>query len=968
MAKYSNTKAKINEKITTNSVQAITGNILNDVLQTMVDSLGADYQFGGLVQPGSTFTAGEQPVVFLATTPGTYTNFGGLVVADGEVALLVWSGTAWSKQIPDIATRTEVSQLGQYENNPEWVRVITDVNGKVLFGIRADGSIEWGSGVPAPVKDWVNQQIADLSLDEYDKIVAFLGTLIDGQPLSTLLADITTQLAGKANTSDVIAALGLKVDKIVGKGLSTNDFTNEHKELVETQELFLSDEWAEVTTDADGKVLEGIRKSGERVFGLMPPQVSELVEQAESTLDAKIDTVKQEINRPLFQRVSIIGDSISTFAGYSLDPQYPYGDVVSVEDTWWHQVIEGLDGALEQNMSSSGSTASNYNVGFSSRVDKIGTPGLIFIALGTNDSANNIEIGTIDYDAPDYDLSKFAPAYIKGMQDLKASHPTAKVVCLIFKMTDSYANVIKDVAEHYGALAVDLRDCTNGYLIDTVHPNKQGMSNAAAESLGAINYGLIGKANDLNLRTPGLIEDIEGRIEIKTDTNGKIISYRTSEGKLVENVGIKTKSVEAENIDSIQAITDEVLYVERPEFAEMHFTGVLPTDLSPQRTPTTLELDFVVNHKTIFRIPCTLAIQGQGTAAIVHSNYTFEPLNSNYDALSIKFGDLIETDSFHLKGFYTDRTKSVELGGYRWYGDMMMYTGYPYNKVNNIPSNTSITATYTKDIIDIADAKYHPDGFPVAFYINENFYGIYILKLKKTRQNYAMQKSQKKQIFLDAKIDNEHPAPLYVPFDYSCWDLKNPKIKNYEEGMPITDATVMASINHLFEFTNDLDTKWADYADYIVLPHWICFLLFEEIICNLDCQSGNYNLLTWDGEHWSIIPWDIDRSFVQGQDEHIVDFTVNSFLLTDTFWTKFRRYYSDEIRAFYTKLRNNGFLDAGNILSYYKRAVSNVPRELYKQDYEMYGDYKTNCIMSMEVIATLLKNKLDYLDTQWLND
>ena len=113
MAKYSNTKAKINEKITTNSAQAITGNILNDVLQAMVDSLGADYQFGGLVQPGSTFTAGEQPVVFLATTPGTYTNFGGLVVADGDVALLVWSGTAWSKQTPDIATRTEVSQLGQ---------------------------------------------------------------------------------------------------------------------------------------------------------------------------------------------------------------------------------------------------------------------------------------------------------------------------------------------------------------------------------------------------------------------------------------------------------------------------------------------------------------------------------------------------------------------------------------------------------------------------------------------------------------------------------------------------------------------------------------------------------------------------------------------------------------------------------------------------------------------------------------
>ena len=138
MAKYSNTKAKINEKITTNSAQAITGNILNDVLQAMVDSLGADYQFGGLVQPGSTFTAGEQPVVFLATTPGTYTNFGGFVVADGEVALLVWSGTAWSKQTPDIATRTEVSQLGQKVSAETFSDLSQIIEGKYL---NQDGSL-----------------------------------------------------------------------------------------------------------------------------------------------------------------------------------------------------------------------------------------------------------------------------------------------------------------------------------------------------------------------------------------------------------------------------------------------------------------------------------------------------------------------------------------------------------------------------------------------------------------------------------------------------------------------------------------------------------------------------------------------------------------------------------------------------------------------------------------------------------
>ena len=111
--KYDTLKALVNAKVYENTEQEITAGDMNNVLQSAIASLGAHYQMGGLVSPNDKITVGDEPVVFLATTPGTYTYFGGLVVADGEVALLVWSGTAWSKQTPDIATRTEVSQLGQ---------------------------------------------------------------------------------------------------------------------------------------------------------------------------------------------------------------------------------------------------------------------------------------------------------------------------------------------------------------------------------------------------------------------------------------------------------------------------------------------------------------------------------------------------------------------------------------------------------------------------------------------------------------------------------------------------------------------------------------------------------------------------------------------------------------------------------------------------------------------------------------
>ena len=114
MSEYSSLKATINAKVKTNNNQEITGSIINSVLNAMVDSLGAGYQFMGVAtptNPGSA-QAPDYKCFYLATTPGTYTNLGGLIVADGEVAILKYD-TSWTKEVTGIATAESVSQLGQ---------------------------------------------------------------------------------------------------------------------------------------------------------------------------------------------------------------------------------------------------------------------------------------------------------------------------------------------------------------------------------------------------------------------------------------------------------------------------------------------------------------------------------------------------------------------------------------------------------------------------------------------------------------------------------------------------------------------------------------------------------------------------------------------------------------------------------------------------------------------------------------
>ena len=112
MSNYSSLKATINANVKQNGNQEITGAIMNSVLNAMVDSLGAGYQYKGVATPATNPGTPDYNVFYLASEAGTYTNFGGLVIGDNEVAALVYNGS-WTKQTTGAATASEVSQLAQ---------------------------------------------------------------------------------------------------------------------------------------------------------------------------------------------------------------------------------------------------------------------------------------------------------------------------------------------------------------------------------------------------------------------------------------------------------------------------------------------------------------------------------------------------------------------------------------------------------------------------------------------------------------------------------------------------------------------------------------------------------------------------------------------------------------------------------------------------------------------------------------
>jgi lysophospholipase L1-like esterase len=106
-----------------NNDNQITGDIMLSVLLTMINSLGAEYQFVGVAGPTTNPGTPDQKVFYIASKAGTYVNFGGIVVNSGEVAIIKGSGSSWSKEVTGAAAFADV-----YKRLVDCVTRATSVN------------------------------------------------------------------------------------------------------------------------------------------------------------------------------------------------------------------------------------------------------------------------------------------------------------------------------------------------------------------------------------------------------------------------------------------------------------------------------------------------------------------------------------------------------------------------------------------------------------------------------------------------------------------------------------------------------------------------------------------------------------------------------------------------------------------------------------------------------------------------
>ena len=162
------------------------------------------------------------------------------------------------------------------------------------------------------------------------------------------------------------------------------------------------------------------------------------------------------------KRLSILGDSVSTYKGVSNDKSanrttrdnpYYYRPAFELKDTYWQRIIDDFGMTLCVNNSWSGGNLSGMDdpssgVNRSSELAREDgeTPDVIIVFMGINDVGRAI------------DSDVFRASYKKTLTTLKEEYPLAKVCCVnlpdrdIFLKTRTiiYNNIIKEAVSEAG--------------------------------------------------------------------------------------------------------------------------------------------------------------------------------------------------------------------------------------------------------------------------------------------------------------------------------------------------------------------------------------------------------------------------------------------------------------------------------------------------------------------------------------
>ena len=332
------------------------------------------------------------------------------------------------------------------------------------------------------------------------------------------------------------------------------------------------------------------------------------------------------------------------------------------------------------------------------------------------------------------------------------------------------------------------------------------------------------------------------------------------------------------------------------------------------------------------------------------------------DGSTIKFGNWVAQDSFHLKCYWIDVLRGYNNIAYNFVEEVIRYKDCRANR--NVAGATSSNGSgiFGKDF---DPALCHPDGFPIEVYLNGNYQGLYTWNLKKHRDNYSMGKNDYSAIHLDGEINDS--TFFDGTIDWTKFEIRNPKKLILTDGETEYDgedpheiigtnsaaydaentniyntAITKAAIERLSQARDQISAASAEnrrsvFEQYFDVEMMKVYLVLSNALDNVDGFNKNWQWLCYNGK-WSPNFYDMDTlfgrhwtgAFVYRQPEVSLNLSANTTSLMGWFNTL----YSDDIKALWAELRDNKIISTTHIMEYVYDWVDRIGSAAYARNIE----------------------------------
>ena len=921
----------------------------------------------------------------------------------------------------------------------EFIKLIVDANNKILFSINLKGEVDWGKGIPTPIRVELQKytNLLDANNNKILEINASLGIYLNGKSVA-FLGDSLSTFQG-----------------YIPKGYPSY-YPKDYMDVVSVEQTW----WMKLIKESNAKLEINNSYSGSRVSGTLSSSFTKRVENlgnpqyiiinggtgdafnnsvpagvlhfdaddSELNLDEFADSYDLLIRKAisLYPKAFIIvvipnavpGDYTSAIIEiakhYNL---FCYVDLHSyrIEMNSGHYQARGMETVKNVIAKTILANIIVYKEYGKSLIDSdvadshsvIDNPE--YLAVET-DSDGKVLAGTY-VDGSHY-AHNMKSETIDGLRETKVDKEEGK------SLIDSDVADSHSVIDNPEYLAVET-DSDGKVLAGTYVDGSHYAHNMKSETIDGLRETKVDKEEGKSLidsdvaDSHSVIEDPEGRMNVELDADNKVLSYRDSSGvkhetkmevnKLnVSNINLQGSSVQ--NIEdalkangfSFQEKIDlsKEAYIQVPiprTLARINIIAKkLPSNASDLFTGSIEYYDFDGNY---FKLPIkNFKTQGNSSKGYAIKNFAFDldsTIGDNGNELTheIKFGHWIAQDSFHLKAFYIDVFVGIGNIGYNYIESLYRHTGFR-------PSRNAINENSINEVEGIGDTKQdfdtgalcHPEGFPVELYFNGEYYALYALNLKKHRANYLMDKKDYSSVHIDGSHGLDYTTSgsrLWYGSENLNWsflEIKNPKKLICMDGSEYNDDApkeLIDETSELWDSSNkdmkntlrtkqvikDFSDKWKTLstllneaasltdkeakaakeqeakefmATFYDINAAILHYVIGQVIFNFDGMlSGNTQWEIYKAKIMAPTFYDLDSIFGRcgwGMRAWLGDNTLGGG--ARPYWMLFRL-YNTEIKEFYAKLRNEGYISTSYIMSFVNQYLQVIGYDALKRNIDM---------------------------------